>query len=114
MKNTPTWLRNLPPEWDIIQIKHLALSGRESFIDGDWIESQNISTEGIRYLTSGNVGEGKFKEQGNGFVTEDICRELNCKYAYPGDFVFRVLIVLKVDPVFFLIRLKNMFLLLTM
>lgn len=88
MKNTPTWLRNLPPEWDIIQIKHLALSGRESFIDGDWIESQNISTEGIRYLTSGNVGEGKFKEQGNGFVTEDICRELNCKYAYPGDFVF--------------------------
>ena len=88
MKDTSTWLQNLPHEWKIVQIKHLALPGRASFTDGDWIESHNISTEGIRYLTSGNIGEGKFKEQGNGFVAENVCRDLNCTYAYPGEFVF--------------------------
>ena len=82
------WLKSIPAHWKEIKIKFLADSNIEnSFIDGDWIESQDISSEGIRYLTTGNVGDGIYKTQGSGFVTEETFEKLNCKYAYPGDLI---------------------------
>ena len=42
-----------------------------AFVDGDWIESPDISDMGIRYLTTGNVGDGIFKRQGNGCITAE-------------------------------------------
>ena len=88
------WIGEIPEGWKTIKIKQLQdLSVENSFIDGDWIESPYITDAGIRYLTTGNVGDGHFKEQGNGYISEETFRELNCKYAYPDDFViasFRV------------------------
>ena len=82
------WIGEIPEEWEIIRIKNLADDSQiNSFIDGDWIESPDISDEGIRYLTTGNVGDGFFKRQGNGFITEETFVRLNCKYAYPGDYI---------------------------
>lgn len=66
-------------------LRYTALGKGCLFIDGDWIESKNISSEGIKYLTTGNVGPGYYKEQGSGFITEETFRELNCTEVFPGD-----------------------------
>ena len=81
------WIGDIPIDWRIIRIKYLANKEKDAFQDGDWIESPFIVDEGIRYLTTGNVGDGIFKRQGNGFISEDTFKELNCKYAYPNDLV---------------------------
>ena len=89
MKNSSVeWIGEIPVDWDTIKIKQLPdRSIENSFVDGDWIESPDISNEGIRYLTTGNIGDGKYKKQGNGFVTLEVFQNLNCKYAYPSDLV---------------------------
>lgn len=83
-----SWIGSIPEHWKLCRIKNLAdQSIPDSFIDGDWIESPYITDEGIRYLTTGNVGDGSFKRQGEGYITQDTFVDLNCKYAYPGDLV---------------------------
>lgn len=83
------WTGKIPIEWETRKIKYLQNPKVEnSFIDGDWIESPYISDEGIRYLTTGNIGDGVYKEQGNGYITLEVFNKLNCKYAYSGDLVF--------------------------
>ena len=81
------WIGEIPENWHLIRIKHLANDEVDSFQDGDWIESPVITNSGIRYLTTGNVGDGVFKRQGNGYITEETFVSLNCKYAYPKDLV---------------------------
>ena len=82
------WIGQIPKDWGMQKIKHWAdLSTQNSFVDGDWIESPDVSDNGIRYLTTGNIGDGVFKRQGNGYVTVDTFKRLNCKYAYPKDLV---------------------------
>lgn len=83
------WIGEIPKEWTIKRIKFLPNQAVEnSYIDGDWIESPNITNEGIRYLTTGNIGDGKYKDQGNGFISLETFAKLHCKYAYPGDLIF--------------------------
>ena len=79
------WIGQIPQEWNVIRVKHLATQKGSLFLDGDWINSDVITTEGIRYLTSGNVGEGFYKEQGNGHIDEETFRKLNCLKAFPED-----------------------------
>ena len=82
------WIGKIPEGWETCRLKNLADPLQEnSFIDGDWIESPNITDEGIRYLTTGNVGDGLYKRQGNGYISQETFKDLNCKYAYPGDLV---------------------------
>lgn len=89
MKNSGVqWIGDIPNNWDVSRIKYIANNEPNSFSDGDWIESPYIIDNGIRYLTSGNVGEGKFKRQGNGYISEQTFVVLGCKYAYPGDLIF--------------------------
>ncbi len=90
MKNSGVeWIGEIPDEWEVRKIKYFQdQSQNNSFVDGDWIESSDISTEGIRYLTTGNIGDGSFKEQGNGYISKETFDNLNCKYAYPGDLIF--------------------------
>ena len=83
------WIGEIPESWSVSKIKMLADSEQEnSFMDGDWIESPYIEDEGIRYLTTGNIGDGIFKQQGSGFISNATFDELQCKYAYPGDLIF--------------------------
>ena len=82
------WIGRIPKEWDVKRLKNLCVSSNSLIADGDWIESQDISEEGIRYYTTGNIGDGVFKEQGNGFITESTFEKLKCTPVYPGDLVF--------------------------
>jgi len=63
----------------------MALERNSLFLDGDWIESKDISSDGIRYITTGNVGEGAYKEQGAGFISEETFHALRCTEVYEGD-----------------------------
>ena len=65
------WIGEIPDDWTTNKIKYLTDGKKDSFIDGDWIESTNISESGIRYITTGNIGEGVYKEQGKGYISED-------------------------------------------
>ena len=79
------WIGEIPKEWKLRKIKFLPNNEENSFVDG--IESPVITDEGIRYYTTGNIGDGLFKEQGNGYISLNTFKMLNCKYAYPGDLV---------------------------
>ena len=71
MKDSGTdWIGSMPINWKVVRIKNLPNYQENSFVDGDWIESSYITDTGIRYYTTGNIGDGKFKEQGNGYGTE--------------------------------------------
>ena len=82
------WVGLMPVNWETVRIKNLPNQEENSFTDGDWIESSYITDVGIRYYTTGNIGDGKFKEQGSGYISENTFTELKCKYAFPGDLVF--------------------------
>ncbi len=79
------WLGVVPEHWSVRQLGSIASDKEALFIDGDWIESKDLAKEGIRYLTSGNVGEGIYKEQGQGFISEQTFEKLNCVEVLPGD-----------------------------
>jgi len=63
----------------------IALRPGSLFIDGDWVESKDLADEGIRYITTGNVGEGRYKEQGSGYISQAKFDELRCTEVLPGD-----------------------------
>ena len=75
------WIGEVPEHWDNITLQNSA----DTFIDGDWIESPDISTEGIRYITTGNIGVLNYKEQGAGYITEETFKKLDCTEVFPGD-----------------------------
>lgn len=79
------WLGEVPAHWCGVPIKYMALERGSLFLDGDWIESKDISSDGIRYITTGNVGEGAYKEQGAGFISEETFHSLRCTEVYEGD-----------------------------
>ncbi len=57
------------------------------FTDGDWIESKNQSSEGIRLIQTGNVGEGCFKSRREKarYISEETFSALKCCEIYEGD-----------------------------
>lgn len=79
------WLGKIPKHWKIFPLKAIAKGDSCAFIDGDWIESKHISDGGIRYITTGNVGPGFYKEQGMGYISEETFTLLNCTEVLPGD-----------------------------
>lgn len=85
----------LPANWEVSKISRIAKRGYRTFVDGDWIESPYITSEGIRLIQTGNVGVGTYKEQGFRYISEGTFRLLNCTAVEPGD----VLICRLADPV---------------
>lgn len=79
------WIGGIPEHWEITKLKYLATGKVALFQDGDWIESDVIEESGIRYLTSGNVGAGYYKNQGHGYIATESFKKLGCLAVYPGD-----------------------------
>jgi len=59
----------------------------EVFADGDWVESKDQSTEGVRLIQTGNVGEGFFKDRGDKarYISEATFKRLRCTEIFEGD-----------------------------
>ncbi len=59
----------------------------EIFTDGDWIESKDQSSEGIRLIQTGNVGSGIFKGRAEKarYISKDTFYRLRCTEIFEGD-----------------------------
>ena len=66
-----------------IQLSQLTLE----MIDGDWIESKDQSSDGIRLIQTGNVGCGEYIDKlGSAkYVSEETFTRLRCTEIFPGD-----------------------------
>ena len=79
------WLGDVPEHWEVKKIKNLARSDHKSFVDGDWIESPYITSEGIRLIQTGNIGIGEYREKGFRYISEETYKEFACTEFQPGD-----------------------------
>jgi len=79
------WIGKIPEHWEVMPLKYTANKVGCCFIDGDWIESDVITEDGIRYITTGNVGVLEYKEQGAGYISEETFHELGCTEVFSGD-----------------------------
>jgi Restriction endonuclease S subunits len=79
------WIGEIPDHWSIVPLARLSSQPGSMFIDGDWVESKDLADEGIRYITTGNVGQGNYKEQGSGYISQDTFERLRCAEVLPGD-----------------------------
>ena len=79
------WIGNIPDHWEVMPLKYAANKKGCCFIDGDWIESKDIVEEGIKYITTGNIGALTYKEQGSGYISEKTFATLGCAEVFEGD-----------------------------
>lgn len=69
--------------WEITLLKNAC----KVFADGDWIESKDQSSDGIRLVQTGNIGFGYFKdkEDKSRYISEETFFRLKCTEILPGD-----------------------------
>ena len=79
------WLGDVPEHWEVCKIKNLARSDYKSFVDGDWIESPYITSDGIRLIQTGNIGIGEYREKGFRYISERTFKALRCTEFQPRD-----------------------------
>ena len=73
-------------EWEVKTLFELAERKKEFFDDGDWIESEHITREGIRLIQTGNIGIGSFVEKDDKkYINEASFTSLRCKQLKQGD-----------------------------
>jgi len=73
-------------EWEVKTLFELAERKKELFDDGDWIESEHITTEGIRLIQTGNIGVGSFVEKDDKkYINDASFTSLRCKQLRQGD-----------------------------
>jgi type I restriction enzyme S subunit len=81
-----TRLPGFAGKWETKTLFELAERKKELFDDGDWIESEHITTEGIRLIQTGNIGVGRFTEKdAKKFIYEKSFISLRCKQLRQGD-----------------------------
>lgn len=70
-------------DWQIKKLKDISIV----FQDGDWVESKDQSTAGIRLIQTGNVGNAIFKDRSEKarYISEDTFKKLRCTEIFEGD-----------------------------
>jgi type I restriction enzyme, S subunit len=72
--------------WDEKTLLEIADNKKELFDDGDWIEAEHITDNGIRIIQTGNIGIGCFVEKENKkYIFEKSFYKLKCKLLMEGD-----------------------------
>ena len=79
------WLGWVPEHWRTCKIKSMARTGYKTFVDGDWIESPYITSDGIRLIQTGNIGVGEYKEKGFRYIGELTFKNFGCTEINPDD-----------------------------
>lgn len=69
--------------WKMVKLEDVS----NLITDGDWIESKNQSSEGIRLIQTGNIGPGFFKDKSDSYryISETTFTKLNCTEIFKGD-----------------------------
>src|SRR5688500_3212237 len=56
------------------------------FCDGDWVESKDQDPSGdVRLIQLADIGDGRYRDKSNRFLTSVKAAELHCTYIQPGD-----------------------------
>lgn len=72
-------------DWIEIKINDI-VSEEGVFSDGDWIESKDQDPKGdVRLIQLADIGDGKFVDKSNRFLTTQKANELNCTFLKEGD-----------------------------
>ncbi len=62
------------------------LSNAEIFNDGDWVESKDQDQTGdVRLIQLADIGDGKYLDRSNRFMTSIKAKALRCTFLKPGD-----------------------------
>ena len=81
-----TRLPGFHDEWEETTLLKLAGGKKELFDDGDWIESEHITSQGVRLVQTGNIGIGRFLEKDDRkYIYEASFTSLRCKQLRAGD-----------------------------
>jgi type I restriction enzyme, S subunit len=76
----------IPNDWDVVDLFELAGRKKALFDDGDWIESEHITDEGIRLIQTGNIGIGSYVEKNlKKYIYSSSFEILKCKELQIGD-----------------------------
>ncbi|WP_419621208.1 restriction endonuclease subunit S, partial [Thiolapillus sp.] len=69
--------------WEVKRLGEIV----EELQDGNWIESKDQSSVGIRLIQTGNIGVGGFIQKNNNarYISEETFKRLNCTEIFPGD-----------------------------
>lgn len=72
--------------WEVRSLLEIAEYQKTLFDDGDWVEAEHITDEGIRLVQTGNIGVGQFLEKGaKKYIYESSFEKLKCKELKVGD-----------------------------
>lgn len=72
--------------WRSTNLLELCDGRKELFDDGDWIEAEHITNEGVRLIQTGNVGVGEFIDrEEKKYIFETSFQKLKCKQLQTGD-----------------------------
>ena len=86
----------IPSTWETANLGDVGRNGEKSFVDGDWVESDDMVEEGeYQLIQLGNIGIGKFKGECDKFVSEEFFEKKDCTLVEKGD----ILISRLADPV---------------
>ncbi|OFY98097.1 MAG: hypothetical protein A2Z97_04175 [Bdellovibrionales bacterium GWB1_52_6] len=81
-----TRLSGFSDVWKEITLFDLAARKKELFDDGDWIEAEHITSDGVRLIQTGNIGIGSYVEKEvKKYVYEKSFNSLRCKPLMTGD-----------------------------
>lgn len=73
-------------KWEERTLFELASGKKELFDDGDWIEAEHITTDGVRLIQTGNIGVGRYIEkEDKKYIYENSFVTLHCKELRQGD-----------------------------
>jgi type I restriction enzyme S subunit len=82
----PSELGEMPADWEVKTVFELAGYQKSLFDDGDWIEAEHITSNGIRLIQTGNIGVGRYVEKdAKKYIFEESFEKLKCKELHEGD-----------------------------
>ena len=76
---------NIPAGWIKTPLKEIIPSSGV-FCDGDWVESKDQDPNGdVRLIQLADIGDGKFINKSDRYLTKNKARELNCTFLETDD-----------------------------
>lgn len=76
----------IPEGWRLASLLSLAGGTKERFDDGDWIEAEFLTDDGIRLIQTGNIGVGCFVDkEARKHISPESFDKLRCKDVLEGD-----------------------------
>ena len=84
------WIGEIPEHWDIICLKYLAASEKNSIVDGPFgsdMKNEEYVDEGVPIIQLNNIGEGVHKLNNLKYITEEKANGLKRHTIYPREIV---------------------------